>query len=157
MLALSCKDPSWKHLFTSLTTVKLIPAILVAASNALVDRGGQEVGKSLKAFIRHPVICLCVTGNRGLVHDVGVGGVHRLSYEQHAKYLPAQSPWHRDMACRHLLRLLLLSQSWRTVAVLPSRRQENRSVVCLNWVLWSRRPKRGENLIWEPRTESFIT
>lgn len=48
---------------TSLAIVTLILGILVAASNAFIDRGRPEVGKSLKAFIRHPVICLCVTGN----------------------------------------------------------------------------------------------
>lgn len=104
MLALSCKDPSWKHLFTSLTTVKLIPAILVAASNALVDRGGPEVGKSLKAFIRHPVICLCVTGNRGLVHDVVGGGLSiALVMSSMQSTCPPSRPgtvtWHAGIYC----------------------------------------------------------
>lgn len=72
MLTLILQRPSWKHLFTSLTVVKLILGFLVAAStsNAFIERGGLEVGKSLKASIKHPVICLCVTGNRCLVPDV---------------------------------------------------------------------------------------
>lgn len=103
MLTLILQRPSWKHLFTSLTVVKLILGFLVAAStsNAFIERGGLEVGKSLKASIKHPVICLCVTGNRCLVPDVR--RVHCLSYKQHANICPPSHPgtatWYSGIYC----------------------------------------------------------
>jgi hypothetical protein len=56
----------------SLIIAKLILGFLAAASNnsAFIDRGGLEVGKSLMASIKHPETCLCVTGNRCLLHNV---------------------------------------------------------------------------------------
>lgn len=127
MLALSCKDPSWKHLLTSLTIVKWIPGILVAASNAFVDRGGPEVGKSLKPFIRHPVICLCATGKRGLVHDVGRSIALVMSSMQGTcpPSCPGTATWHAGIYCASS------SQSELEDCGCPAKQASGDSLCCL--------------------------